>query len=184
MEGLSLDKAISIVEKLKAGEAVPAVNVNGTEYMPKLTVKFISGLASEINNGKLLVPGNDKIPSVRNIQGNKLDFPFLVIGKRMRFDSTTGAAVTAATGKYRDEAPVYFDNGEVTVKQDGEQTVPISIIANSYAATSNKDDFFDVVPYLIRPEKEFSIVTDCAGNAPADTAWRFEMLGVEFVKAK
>ena len=185
MKGLSLESAINALRETKNGKASAKVVIDGVAYLMKTSVKFVSGLATGIQNGELLNPTNDKLPSVRNIDKNKFEHPFLALAQRMVFDTTTGAAVDPATANYKDDAPSYFKNGELHLAQGeaGSLSLPMSVLANNYASTSNKDDFFEHVPFLIRPEKSTSLKTEVSGSAPANVAYRWEVYGVEFIKA-
>lgn len=183
MDSLTLAEALQAVSRLKAGEALPTVNIGGVEYFPRKVVKFTSGLSDAIENTDLVLPKYDKEVGVRNIDKDQLDYPFLPTGLRMRFDTTTGVGVTAKTANYKDDAPVYWKNGEIRIQQDSELlNLPVSVVGNSYAATSNADDFYPVAPFLIRPNKSFKISTSLAGVAVANHAFRLEIEGIEFVK--
>lgn len=177
-------EALSIAQKLKNGEAVEPIIVGGVTYYPRKAVKYVSGLTSAISNSDLVVSSADKEVGVRNIQSNKLDFPFLATGARMLFDTTTGATVTPQTAAWGDDAPVEMANGELKIISGGKELseLPISVIANNYAATSNKDDFYDLGAFLIRPNQAFEVKAISAGAATANKAYRFEIAGVEFIK--
>lgn len=185
MKGLTLERAISIAADVQAGKAVAPIRIGNAMYYPRTAVKFVSGLANAIQNGELLNPTNDKVPSVRNIDKNKFEHPFLALAQRMIFDTATGAAVAPETAVYQDDAPVFFRNGEITLSQgdSGSLPLPMSVLANNYASTSNKDDFFEHAPYLVRPEKATNLKIEVSGNAPANVAYRWEAYGIEFIKA-
>lgn len=181
MTELSLQDAFQVASRIKAGEQLPSVMVGNIEYFPRKTVKYLRGMANEIENTDLVVAANKKTPGVRNINSDTLEFPFMPTDIRMNF-STAASGLTPKTAKYTDEAPVYFRNGEIKIVQDVVMVeLPISVLANGYAATSVKDDFFPVAPFLIRPSKAFQIQVGLAGTAAAD-AFSLEIEGIEFVR--
>lgn len=181
MKQLTFQEAFSVASRLKSGESLPVVNIGGTEYFPRKTVKYLRGLSDEIENTDLVLAKNAKEIGVRNIDKDQLDFPFMPTGARMNFqDATSG--LTAKGAAYTSDAKPYWRNGEIKISQDGVLAeLPVSVLANNYAATSNQDDFYPVAPFLIRPNKSFTIQTALAGTAGAD-AFSLEIEGIEFVR--
>lgn len=181
MTELSLQDALQVASRIKAGEQLPVVNIGGVEYFPRIAVKYLRGLSNEIENTDLVIPANKKSPGVRNINSDMLDYPFLPTDIRMNF-STAAVGLTAKTGLYGDAPKAYWRNGEIKIAQDVTMVeLPVSVLSNSYAPTSAKDDFFAVAPFLIRPNKAFQIQTSLAGTADAD-AYSLEIQGIEFVR--
>lgn len=176
---LTLKEAIEVAGQVKAGENLPIL---GQRFYPRTAVKYLSGLSDAIEQTELVLQKNASEVGVRNIDKNSLDNPFLVLGMRMNFDTTT-ASVNPKIAKYDDPAPVYWQNGELKITQ-GEvlSELPVSVISNDYASTSNKDDVFNVAPFLIRPNKSFNINALLAGTAGANHAFRLELIGIEFLK--
>lgn len=181
MKDLTLSEALNVLKQMKTGESLPVVTIGGVEYFPRKTVKFLRGLSNEIENTELVVTANTKKNGIRNIDSDQLDFPFLPIGVRMNFqDAAVG--LTAVNAAYESKPKPYWRNGEIKISQDGLLTeLPVSVIANGYSATSVKDDFYPISPFLIRPKKQFNIQTALAGVPEAD-AYSLEIEGIEFVK--
>lgn len=180
---ITLGQALAVAEKIKNGEHVAPIVVGGVTYYPRTAVKYLAGLTTGIVNNDLVVASNDKSYGERNINSDKLDFPFLVLGQRMMFDTSTGATVTAKNANWGDEAPVALRNGEMKITQGKDLSeLPISVIANTYSPTSNNDDFFHHSPFLIRPQSSFEIKAIAVGAATANQAYRYEMIGIEFIK--
>ncbi|CAM4116448.1 MULTISPECIES: hypothetical protein [Flavobacterium] len=182
MQSITLEQAVRTAQQLKTGEALPSVMILNTEYFPRKAVKFTSGLSNKIENTELILPKHVKEVGVRNIDKDQLDYPFLPTGIRLVFDTTT-ADVTPNVADYKDNAPVYWANGEITIFQDGVLAeLPVSVLANNFNPLTTTDDFFPLAPFLIRPNKSFKISTSLAGIAQAGHAYRIEILGIEFVK--
>lgn len=181
MKQLTLQEALAVVSRLKQGESIPVINIDGVEYFPRKTVKYLRGLSDEIENTDLVLAKNSKEIGVRNIDKDQLDFPFMPTGVRMNFQDAT-AGLTAKSASYTSDAKPYWRNGEIKIAQDSVLAeLPVSVLANNYASTSNEDDFYPVAPFLIRPNKSFTIQTALAGTAGAD-AFSLEIEGIEFVR--
>lgn len=181
MKNLTLQDALTALNRIKTGESLPVVVVGGAEYFPRKVVKYLRGLSNAIENTDLVLAKNAKEIGVRNIDKDQLDFPFMPTGMRMNFQDAADG-LTAKTAAYASDAKPYWRNGEIKVVQDIVLSeLPVSVLANNYAATSNADDFTPVTPFLIRPNKSFAIQTSLAGVAGAD-AFSLEIEGIEFVK--
>lgn len=182
MKDLTLKEAAEVATAIKTGESMPLL---GGQFYPRTAVKYVSGLSTGIEQTELVLAKNSKSIGVRNIDKDMLDFPFLVTGVRINFDTTTGANVTPETANYKDAAPVYWQNGELRISQDELLSeLPVSVISNNYAATSNQDDVFPVAPFLIRERKAFKINSLLSGTAVANHAFRLELVGIEFLPNK
>lgn len=180
MTNLSLKEAIEIAASIRTGESLPSLGA-GTIFNPRSAVKYLSGLDTAIEQTQLVLQKNASAVGVRNIDKNMLEFPFLVTGIRMVFDTTTGVGVTPETANYKDDAPKYWKNGELAITQEKLLSkLPVSVIANSYASTSNNDDIFQVSPFMLREGKAFEIQALLAGAVAANNVFRLELVGVEF----
>lgn len=182
MQSITLEQAVRTAQLLKSGEALPSITIGNTEYFPRKAVKFISGLSDKIENTHLIVPKNVKEIGVRNIDKDQLDYPFLPTGMRILFDTTT-PSVTPDIANYKDNAPVYWANGEITLFQDRVLTeLPVSVLCKNFKELTSTEEFFSFAPFLIRPNKSFKITTSLAGVAAAGHAYRLEIEGIEFEK--
>lgn len=178
MKNLSPKEVFELVAKVLKGKNIPFIG----GFNPKSAVKYVAGLTTAIasRTGQLVLPSQTEDVGITNIQQAKLAFPFVVTGISAKFDTTTGAGVTAKTANFGDEAPAYIGNGELRIMQDGELiNIPISAVANSNAATSVNDDVYPVVPFIIRENKAFEMIADLAGAPSANEAFRFELHGYE-----
>lgn len=180
MKDLQLEEAIRIAGSIRTGESLPSLGTN-VIFNPRSAVKYLSGLDSQIEQTQLVLQKNASAVGVRNIDKNMLEFPFLVTGIRMIFDTTSGAGVTPQTANYKDNAPKYWKNGELAISQEKLLSkLPVSVLANSYAATNNNDGVFQVSPFMLREGKAFEIQALLTDAVVANNVFRLELIGIEF----
>lgn len=150
---------------------------------------YVAGIGSQVSarSGELLESGTKKEVGITNFENGDVlpaKSHLFVTHARLVFDSTT-ANVTPKIAKWADSAPVAWLNGEIVISQDGAgkllQTA-ISDLTNVKASTGNDDDFREVVPFMIRPEVNFSLLAKLAGAGGAE-AWRIELRGILFTDA-
>jgi hypothetical protein len=177
---LTVEETLMWMNQAKGG-SLP--NING--QVLKTGTKYINGLAANIEGGRLIVEGTVKKVGTTNFpKGNMLDegVNYLVTGVRLLMDTTTG--VTLASAAWKSEAPANWKNGELTISQTGAGKLfdsPITDVANSKIATSNDDDFRDVIPFVIRGGAAFEIEVVLGTGAVADQAYRLELRVTEIV---
>lgn len=178
MKNLTPKEVLELVGKVAKGKNLPLVgSVN-----PKSAIKYIAGLTTEIaaRTGQIVLPSRTEEVGITNIQQAKLSYPFVVVGISAKFDTATGAGVTAKTANFKDAAPNYVSNGDLRIVQDSELiSLPLSAASNAGSPTSVNDDVYKVVPFLIRENKVFEMIADLAGTPVADQAFRFELHGYE-----
>ena len=176
MKDLTPKEVLELVGKVTKGKNLPLVG----GMNPKSAVKYVAGLSTAIEQNQLVLAKNSEAVGVTNIDKAKLPYPFVVTGISAKFDTDTGAGVTAQTATFDDKAPNYWANGEISVTQDGELIkIPVSAIANLGAPSSVNDDVYPVVPFVIREDKVFEITPALAGTAVANHAFRVELHGYE-----
>lgn len=154
----------------------------------KSTTRYIAGVGSEVTakSGVVLEAGTKKEVGITNFEtGDVLPagVHFLVTEARILFDTT--ADVTPKTAVWKGTAPAPWMNGELIVSQDGAGRLfetSISDLTNSKASASNDDDFREIIPFMLRPEINFSIQANLAG-AGGNEAYKVEFRGILFKDA-
>lgn len=178
MKNLSPKEVLELVGKVLKGKNLPFVG----GFNPKSAVKYVAGLTTAIasRSGQLVLASQTEDVGVTNIQQAKLAYPFVVTGISGKFDTTSGPGVTAKTADYNDTPPPYIRNGELKILQEGELiNIPISAIANASNPASVNDDIYPVVPFIIREEKAFEMISDLTAIPVDNQAFRFELHGYE-----
>lgn len=179
---LTVEETLMWMNQAKGG-SLP----NISNQVLKTSTKYIAGLAADLasNNGRLIVESTTKAVGNNNFpKGNSLPpaISYLVTGVRLLLDTTAG--VTLLTAVWKSEAPANWKNGELTISQSGAGKLfesPITDVASGKVATSNDDDFRDVIPFTIRGGVAFEFEVALGAGATANQAYRLELRVVEIV---
>jgi len=174
------------MKKLTFAEIIATVPTTGNGQLQgqKARTKpmYVAGLTTSFpSDGEIISQQVLKAVGVTNFpNGNKLNAGtrLLVLGVRMRFDTTT-ASVTTKIATWVDDAPVQFKNGEIVVWQSGKGNLvelPIAQICKTNAALSTEGEYFPVVPFIIEPEIEFGFrVLPANATLTTGQAYKFEL---------
>lgn len=179
---LTIEEALMWMNQSKGGSLPTIAN-----QVLKTSTKYVAGLAADLsqNNGRLIVESTVKAVGNNNFpKGNSLPpaISYLVTGVRLLLD--TAAGVTLATAVWKSEAPANWKNGELTITQSGAGKLfdsPITDVASGKIATSNDDDFRDVIPFTLRGGAPFEFEVALGAGATTNQAYRLELRVVEIV---
>lgn len=167
------------------GMSLQVVNVNGVQAVRKSVTYYYSGKASDLSatNGKCLQNVKKAEAGITNFQGNQLpkDTTLLITAIRVRFEDTGATALPDCA--FDNNIPPQFANGEFQIVQNGSGTLfksSGSDISNRSASTGNDDDFREIVPVLIRSQKDFDFVFSQVGTTAYAGNFKIEIRGEEY----
>lgn len=173
---MDLSKILEFVGATPSDKSIPQIAGQDTKSVTKYVAGTNTVLAS--NGGQVILPTTLKAYGVTNFaDASKMPagIDFLVTGIRLLFD----IAIDPLVAVWKTETPAAFKNGELTVSQ-GKTLFNCSgtDASNSKVATSNTDDFRDVVPFTLRGGVEFNILINTVGVMPVGS-YRIELRGIE-----
>ena len=167
------------------GMSLQVVNVNGTQAVRKSVTYYFSGKASELGatNGKCLQNVKKAEVGITNFQGNQLpkDTTLLITAVRVRYEAT--GATELADCEFNDNVPPQFANGEFQIVQNGSGVLfksSGSDVSNRAASTGNDDDFREIVPVLIRSQKDFDFIFSQVGTTAYTGNFKIELRCEEY----
>mgnify|MGYP001810022312 CR=1 FL=1 len=184
-------EAVQAIRTIPEGASAGMVEIKGTLYAVKPKTVYVSAflVATQAENGQLLIQANKRKPGLRNFDSNMLPDGTLQLVHGVRILSAnalagnTDADLQGAAFEDKAKATVY--NGELKFTQN--QVLAEfsgSDVCNKKASTGNDDDFRSFNPFLLRDQVETSIVLTGSGTAPAaNDAIKLEYRCLEFVKA-
>lgn len=186
-QALIMFAVMQVAELLSSyqGMSLQVVNVAGVKAVRKSVTYYFAGKASELGatNGKCLQNVKKAEPGITNFQGNQLpkDTTLLITAIRVRYEATGATALPDC--EFNDNVPPQFANGEFQIVQNGSGTLfksSGSDVSNRSASTGNDDDFREIVPVLIRSQKDFDFVFSQVGSTAYTGNFKIEVRGEEY----
>jgi|GEM_PF-2916510 len=185
---LTLAATLGFLGAVPAEKSLAAVpTVNGGLKVVRSATYYYAGTLTELSTRSGVVNYPSTQPEI-----SKTNFPtggrlpkgthLLVTGVRILCD--TAGSVDYKTATYASTPPATVKNGELVIYQNGEGTLfsapgtDVSPI-NRANATSNDDDFRNVVPFLIRAETDFKIQFTPAEGTYTNQLYKLELRCIE-----
>lgn len=173
---MNLQEILAFVGATPGDKSIPQISGLDTKSVTKYVAGANTVLAS--NSGQAILPTTLKAFGVTNFaDASKMPagIDFLVTGVRLLFDVATDPLVAV----WKTETPAAFKNGEVTISQGKTLfNAAGTDCSNSKVATSNTDDFREVVPFTLRGGVEFNILLNTVGAMPVGS-YKIELRGIE-----